>query len=197
MDTIKEYLEMSEKLLDNSLVSGAVVVFFILFGGFLAPDLPHSLVKVFAHPLIKIIFVLAILLLRKYSVTASVLLTIIFILLVQAVTKFSVERIAQKVQNDMEKAYKETTKALAQNQDQNAQSQDQNAQSAQSEGQGQKIIGQYLNPADPAPANADPERGLYSQIPSTDTLAKEIQELNPVYPAYPVNPTKYGAFSAN
>ena len=183
MELANEYLQLSEKWLDNSLVSGAVVIFFILFGGFLAPDLPHSLVKVFAHPLIKILFVLAILFLRKYSVTASILLTIIFILLVQAVTKFSVERIAQKIQHDMEQAYRAT---------QNAQD-TQNAQSAQStQSEAQQAVGQFLNPSDPLPANAD---DIYVHVGNVDSLAKEIQELNPVNPVN--SPNKYGAFGTH
>jgi len=199
MEHIKQYLQLSEKWLDNSLISGAVVIFFILFGGFLAPDLPHSLVKVFAHPLIKILFVLSILLLRKYSVTASVLLTIIFILLVQAVTKFSVERIAQKVQHDMEQAYKMAQQQINQHNQQIKQQTDQHDQQIekqiekQIEGQGQKTIGQFLNPLDPLPSNADCSH-KYGKIDGTISLEKEIQELNPIYPVHA--PNKYGAYGA-
>ena len=100
--------DIVEKYSQNPYIAGAVVLLTLFFSNLITPEMPLSLAHLLSHPLVKILLIILILVVRKYSSLASLLITILFIISMQSVTKTSLQYITNNIQSSMEKAYKAT-----------------------------------------------------------------------------------------
>jgi len=76
--------QFMRQIFDNQWISAAMVIFLTLYAGLAAPDLPPAIAVLFENPLVKLLFLFAILLIQEYSPTVSILVALGFLLSIQA-----------------------------------------------------------------------------------------------------------------
>lgn len=157
--------DIVEKYSQNPYISGAVVLLTLFFSNLIAPEMPLSLAHLLSHPLVKILLIILILVVRKYSSVASLLITILFIISMQSVTKTSlqyIKNIKNNIQSSMENAYKATKNNI------------------------NEVTGAvYHDPTTYIPTN-------YEEIQASSTINNDVTQLNPL--PQNSDSSKYGSF---
>lgn len=72
-----------EKILENQYISTSLVVFFVLYGGLVAPKLPKHMIKLFSKPLFRLMIIFLIAYSSSKNHSIALIATIVFILLMQ------------------------------------------------------------------------------------------------------------------
>lgn len=81
----------------NPYVSGFVMLFFLAYGGLIAPKLPVEVAVLFDHTLFKVVFLFLLLLVFRQNPTISLLMAVAFVLTMQTLSNYRIVNLTNSI----------------------------------------------------------------------------------------------------
>jgi hypothetical protein len=97
MDQVETYLQPVIDTLKNPYVVGVFGILAIVYGSFLAPELPPSVAAWFDNPIFKVLFIFLILAVQNINPVVAILLALGFIISMQTLNRYRVFSMANEV----------------------------------------------------------------------------------------------------
>jgi hypothetical protein len=99
VDTAKEFLTLNKikELINNPYVAGVIAILVVVYGSFMAPNLPESVAAWFANPIFKIVCIFLILFVHRINPVISIVLALAFIISIQTMSRYKVVGAVQRI----------------------------------------------------------------------------------------------------
>jgi hypothetical protein len=97
MDTIQSYFQPGMEYLKNPYVIGTIAIMSVIYGSYMARQLPPNIAVWFDNPLFRVLFIAMILIVRQVSPAVAILLALGLIISIQTLNRYKIFTMANEV----------------------------------------------------------------------------------------------------
>jgi hypothetical protein len=101
MDNFDNAVKPYMSVFDNEYVHAILIIILITYASLAAPRLPHSVVRLFEHPIVKFIFFFLIVYVTKHSVVVSLISALVVLVLLMALNNWDTTEMMDNIDNNM------------------------------------------------------------------------------------------------